>query len=75
MKGRFLEETTIHGLKYLTISRNSFERIIWLLAILCSLSLCTVIVCLNVRNWQLSPTVVSIEGKSGYPTNFKAHSY
>lgn len=55
----FLRESTIHGLKYLDLCQGWVERLLWSICITSSLVTASIIVYLNVLNWQRSPVVVT----------------
>lgn len=55
----FLEESTIHGLRYLVVAKKAFEKSVWFVAILASLAAACTIVYFNVMNWRNSPIVVT----------------
>lgn len=65
MLGSFLMESTIHGLRYLVLTRAAFYRLLWLVAILCSISLAFTLVYFNVLNFKRSPTVVTTVDEYG----------
>ena len=55
----FLQETSIHGLRYLTESSSLVARIVWFILILSSFSMAGWIIYANVLNWHISPAVVT----------------
>ena len=55
----FLEETSIHGLKYLALGKNAILKTLWFLCIVASFSTAIGIIYLNVLNWENSPSVVT----------------
>ena len=55
----YLQETSIHGLKYLSIRTHPVFKALWLVCILASFLAASTISYMNVLNWQSSPSVVS----------------
>ena len=56
---RFLEASSMHGLRYLSTSRNPWARLLWLAAIGSCVASAAAIIYLNVANWNNSPAVVT----------------
>ena len=59
MVSTFLEESSIHGLRYLVETRHPAARLAWLVAICACVGAASVIVYLNVASWEDSPVVVT----------------
>ncbi len=55
----FLQESSIHGLRYLAMSEGASARTAWLLAVCSSLCAACAIVYLNLEGWMRSPVVVT----------------
>ncbi|TRY80058.1 hypothetical protein TCAL_06773, partial [Tigriopus californicus] len=56
---KFLEETSIHGCKYLVHGRTILMKMIWLVSIVGCVTSSIYIIYLNIKNWQSSPAVVT----------------
>lgn len=54
-----LQESNIHGFKYLVLTKHPVPRCIWFVAIQSALVAACIIVHLNIRNFRNSPTVVT----------------
>lgn len=57
----YLNDTSIHGLRYLKRAKSvpCVFRLIWLVCIVGSFIAATIIIVLNVKNWENSPVVVT----------------
>ncbi len=55
----FLNSSTIHGLRYLVISRSPLIKLLWLASITFCVAAASAIIYLNVANWSNTPAVVT----------------
>ena len=63
------ENTTLHGLKYITeTGRNIFERIFWSLIVLAAIIFGVYLTLLILNRWQDSPIIVSVDS-TNFPVN------
>ena len=63
------ENTTLHGLKYITeTGRNILERIFWSLIVLAAIIFGVYLTLLILNRWQDSPIIVSVDS-TNFPVN------
>ncbi len=55
----FLEESSMHGLRYLVQAKNPLAKLVWMACITLSVVSSAIIIYLNVVNWNNSPAVVT----------------
>ncbi len=67
MIASFLQESSIHGLRYLVEAKSSLVKTIWFVCIAACVTASFVIIYYNVVNWHNSPAVVT----SVYPSLVK----
>jgi hypothetical protein len=61
---RYLEETTIHGLRYLSHGRNYLEKFVWFVVIVASLSIATYLIAVNIHETYADPILTTIDTTS-----------
>ena len=60
LKG-YLNETSVHGLRYLVVSRNNFERAIWLIVICICMAISLTMVIQNCFHFRDDPILRTID--------------
>jgi hypothetical protein len=60
----YLEETTIHGFRYLSQGRNWLEKFVWFVVIVGSFSLSTYLIAVNIQEHYVDPMLTTIDTTS-----------
>ena len=58
---QYLEETTIHGLRYLSVGRNFAEKSVWLIGIAISFSFAGYLIQTTIDQAESEPVLTTIE--------------
>ena len=57
----YLSQSTIHGLPYFSNARSNFERVLWILAVLTSLTLACYMIQTSLHEVKINPIATNIE--------------
>lgn len=58
---RYLEETTVHGFRYVVEGDGVIERLIWVLVILCSFCYATNLIGASLQEWTSDPIATTFQ--------------
>ena len=62
----YTENTTLHGLKYITVERNKVAKLVWFIVVLSALTFGVSLTTRIFRKWQKSPIITSVDD-TNYP--------
>ena len=60
----FLESSTIHGLVYISVSRNKLTKLFWILVVITGFSIAVYLISDSFNNWSSDPYKTVVETKS-----------